>query len=110
VLQRSPPWAQEPTWKGNHVIKQALKLAGGVATVAGLMFALSAPALAHNRAHIILPDGSCLIVGSEKSVVLPDGTMLDLRPELDPWWVADQIGTSFAADEGNSRLLKGPCP
>jgi hypothetical protein len=66
-------------------------------------------ASAHNRAHIILPDGSCMIVGSEKSVTLPDGTLHDLRPET-PWNVADEIGTAFAADEGRSALRKGPCP
>lgn len=66
-----------------------------------------APALAHNRAHIILPDGRCIIVGSEKSVTLPDGTLHDLRPETP---LADEIGTAFAADEGRSALQKGPCP
>jgi hypothetical protein len=74
---------------------------------AALALMLSAAALAHNRAHVILPDGTCIIVGSEKSVTLPDGTLLDLRPETTP---ADEIGTSFAAEEGNSRLEKGPCP
>jgi hypothetical protein len=79
------------------------------ATAAGMAVALAvAPsAAAHNRAHIILPNGACIIVGSEKSVTLPDGTLLDLRPETVP---ADEIGTAFAADEGNSRLEKGPCP
>jgi hypothetical protein len=75
----------------------------------GLALALPATALAHNRAHIILPTGECIIVGSEKSVTLPDGTLLDLRPET-PWNVADEIGAAFAADEGNSALQKGPCP
>jgi hypothetical protein len=80
-----------------------------LATAVGMVVALAvAPsAAAHNRAHIILPNGDCLIVGSEKSVTLPDGTFLDLRPETVP---ADEIGTSFAAEEGNSRLEKGPCP
>ena len=59
------------------------------------------------RAHIILPSGECIIVGSEKSVTLPDGSLLDLRPETTP---ADEIGTTFAAQQGNSRLEKGPCP
>ena len=68
---------------------------------------LAATASAHNRAHVILPDGTCIVVGSEKSVTLPDGTLLDLRPETQP---ADEFGTAFAADEGNSRLQKGPCP
>jgi hypothetical protein len=91
------------------MLKQTLKLASGVATAAGLMLAVSSPAAAHNRAHIILPDGRCIVVGSEKSVELPDGTLQDLRPET-PWQVADEFGTSFAAEEGNSRLEKGPCP
>ena len=80
---------------------------------------LAATASAHNRAHVILPDGTCIIVGSEESVTVPDGTLksslqpdgvnvyLDLRPETYP---ADEVGTSFAADQGNSRLQKGPCP
>ena len=74
-----------------------------------LVLTLAPGASAHNRAHIILPSGECMIVGSEKSVTLPDGTFHDLRPET-PWNIADEIGTAFAADEGNSRLLKGPCP
>jgi hypothetical protein len=80
-----------------------------LATAAGMVVALAiAPtASAHNRAHIILPSGECMIVGSERSVTLPDGTLLDLRPETVP---ADEIGTAFAADEGNSRLQKGACP
>ncbi len=65
------------------------------------------PASAHNRAHVILPNGECIIVGSETSVTLPDGTLLDLRPETTP---ADEIGTSFAAEQGGSFLEKGPCP
>jgi hypothetical protein len=72
-----------------------------------LALTLASAASAHNRAHIILPTGECIIVGSEKSVTLPDGTLLDLRPETTP---ADEIGTAFAAEEGNSRLEKGPCP
>ena len=78
-----------------------------LATALALMLATTASA--HNRAHVILPNGTCIVVGSEKSVTLPDGTFLDLRPET-PWQVADEFGASFAADEGNSRLLKGPCP
>jgi hypothetical protein len=80
-----------------------------LATAAGMAVALAiAPsAAAHNRAHVILPNGACIIVGSEKSVTLPDGTFLDLRPETVP---ADEIGTSFAAEEGNSKLEKGACP
>ena len=75
--------------------------------LAALALTLAPAASAHNRAHIILPSGACMVVGSEKSVTLPDGTLLDLRPETQP---ADEFGTAFAADEGNSRLQKGPCP
>jgi hypothetical protein len=82
-----------------------------LATAAGMVVALAvAPsAAAHNRAHIILPSGECFIVGSEKSVYPgPDKTtQLDLRPETSP---ADEIGTAFAAEEGNSKLEKGVCP
>jgi hypothetical protein len=84
-----------------------LIVAGALAVVT--MGAGGTMASAHNRAHIILPDGTCIIVGSEKSVTMPDGTFHDLRPET-PWQVADEFGTSFSADEGNSRLEKGPCP
>jgi hypothetical protein len=83
------------------------KLVKAAVIAAALALMLTPAAPAHNRAHIILPNGTCIIVGSEKSVTLPDGTMLDLRPETTP---ADEIGTAFAADEGNSRLEKGPCP
>jgi hypothetical protein len=80
-----------------------------VLLVLAAALALAPAASAHNRAHIILPSGECMIVGSVKSVSLPDGTLLDLRPET-PWQVADEYGTAFAADEGNSALQKGACP
>lgn len=79
----------------------------GVLLAAALTLLVSPAAQAHNRAHVILPSGECIIVGSEKSVTLPDGTLLDLRPETPN---ADEFGTSFAADQGQSRLQKGPCP
>jgi hypothetical protein len=82
-------------------------LSGTVLVIVATALALAPGASAHNRAHIILPTGECIIVGSEKSVTLPDGTLLDLRPETQP---ADEIGTAFAATEGNSAIEKGPCP
>jgi len=83
----------------------------GTLAAAALGIALSFPAVAsaHNRAHMVLPTGKCIIVGSEKSVTLPDGTLLDLRPET-PYNVADEFGTAFAAEEGKSAIEKGPCP
>jgi hypothetical protein len=86
-------------------MKKVITVLFALATALALM--LAPAGFAHNRAHIILPTGECVIVGSEKSVTLPDGTMLDLRPETTP---ADEIGTSFAAEEGNSAIEKGPCP
>jgi hypothetical protein len=91
------------------------KLLSGTVLVAFVMaLMLTSVASAHNRAHIILPDGSCMIVGSEKSVPLPENAAAptnsdgfrDLRPETP----ADEIGTAFAAEEGNSAIEKGPCP
>jgi hypothetical protein len=87
--------------------KKLLCLPMAIAMVGVTEIASSTVASAHNRAHIILPSGRCIIVGSEKSVTLPDGSLLDLRPETVP---ADEIGTAFAADQGNSRVQKGGCP
>jgi hypothetical protein len=100
--------------KGGNMTKYTL-IKGALAAVAVAL--LLAPAgAAHNRAHIILPDGTCMIVGSVKSVELPENAAAptnslgqrDLRPGLPD--DADEIGTSFAADQGSSRLQKGPCP
>lgn len=88
-------------------MKKLVSVVAGLLLAAGFEVAFSTAASAHNRAHVILPDGSCMVVGSEKSVTLPDGSLHDLRPETTP---ADEIGTAFAADEGNSRLQKGGCP
>ena len=83
------------------------KLAKAAFAATALALALTPAAFAHNRAHIVLPTGECIVIGSEKSVTLPDGTLLDLRPETQP---ADEIGTAFAADQGNSRVEKFGCP
>ena len=80
-----------------------------LASAAGMVVALAtAPtASAHNRGLVWTPNDDCIQVGSIKSVTLPDGSLLDLRPETSP---ADEIGTAFAADEGNSQVEKGACP
>src|ERR687898_1717 len=83
--------------RGGLMLRRAI-----AATVIGGVLRLApAAASAHNRAHIVLPTGECIVVGSEKSVTLPDGTMLDLRPETTP---ADEIGSAFAADEGERSV------
>jgi hypothetical protein len=83
------------------------KLGKAALAAMALALALAPAALGHNRAHIVLPSGECIVIGSEKSVTLPDGTLLDLRPETTP---ADEIGAAFAADQGNSRVEKFGCP
>ena len=87
-------------------MKMTVKLLLVLATAA-LVLSFAPIASAHNRAHVILRNGQCIVVGSEKSVTLPNGALLDLRPETVP---ADEFGTAFAADEGNSALQKGACP
>jgi hypothetical protein len=80
------------------------------ALVAGaLVVALAQPAAAHNVGHVVLPTGTCVEIGSFKSVFPgPDKTTpLDLIPETGP--PLDEIGTSFAAWQGNTPILPGPC-
>lgn len=88
-------------------MKRYIGAAAAISAAAMLSVVGATGASAHNRAHIILPTGECMVVGSEKSVTMPDGSLHDLRPETVP---ADEIGTAYAADEGNSRLLKFGCP
>jgi hypothetical protein len=71
-----------------------------------VMLAIAPSASAHNRALVWLPTGDCVQVGSLKSVILPDGTFLDLRPETAP----DEIGTAYAAFVGTSARETGQCP
>ncbi len=84
-----------------------------VVLAAALALTVAAPASAHNRAHIILPNGDCVLIGSLKSVFPgPDKTTeLDLVPSTPQ----DEIGTSFVArmallGQGNPPLLLGNCP
>jgi hypothetical protein len=74
----------------------------------------AAPASAHNAGHIILPDGTCLDVGSSKDAPLvPEQNpnrnattgQLDLIPGS-----GDQYGARFAATQGNTSILPGNCP
>jgi hypothetical protein len=74
--------------------------------------ALAFPAMvtAHNRGLVWLPDGSCVQVGSLKSLYVPgQGGYLDLDP-TDGGYPLDEYGTSFAASQGNSAVEKGACP
>jgi hypothetical protein len=81
-----------------------------VALVAGV----GAPsALGHNAGHIILPDGSCLEVGSNKDAPIvaepAPGDLATGQLDLIPG-PGDQYGARFAADQGNTPILPGNCP
>jgi hypothetical protein len=88
-------------------MNRRLSLLAAAAALA-VSFALPSIAAAHNRALVWLPDGTCVQVGSIKSVYPgPDkDTQLDLDPDAD----GDNIGASYAALQGNSALEKGACP
>ncbi len=78
------------------------------AVAVGLMFAPAASA--HNAGHFTLPDGTCHEVGSFEPVLVgPDKTPLDLIPETQGG-MFDEVGTSYAAFQGQTPLLPGPCP
>lgn len=75
-----------------------------------LVVAMTQPVAAHNAGHIVLPSGLCLEIGSFKEVWPgPDkNAPLDLIPET-PYPPFDEIGTSFAAWQGETPILPGPC-
>jgi hypothetical protein len=80
---------------------------------------LASMASAHNSGHVILPDGTCINVGSEnEGPLVPDANpnrneivgssdygKLDLIEGL-----GDQYGARYADTRGNSAVLPGPCP
>ena len=81
-----------------------------VILAAAALLTLSVPsaASAHNRGLVWLPSGECVQVGSLKSVYPgPDKTT---ELDLDPTVEGDNIGTSFAAQQGESAVEKGACP
>ena len=67
---------------------------------------------AHNAGHFVLPDGTCHEVGSfrDAPMVGPQGskTQLDLIPET-PNPPLDEYGASFAAFQGTTPIMPGPC-
>ena len=81
-----------------------------VILAAAALVTLSLPSAtsAHNRGLVWLPTGECVQVGSLKSVYPgPDKTT---ELDLDPTVEGDNIGTSYAAQQGNSAVEKGACP
>ena len=81
-----------------------MRLAGVVAGAASLALFAAMPAAAHNAGHFTLPTGTCHQVGSFKHH--PRG--LDLMPETPSPF--DEYGASFAAFQGRTPILPGPCP
>lgn len=85
--------------------KKLIAVPALVLLIGGAQVAFSPMASAHNRAQNELPNGKCVVVGSLKSVTLPDGSLLDLRPETPQ----DEIGAAFAANQGHSHIEIGDC-
>lgn len=88
-----------------------------IAMLAGLVAALAAaaPVSAHNAGHVVLPDGSCIDVGSGKNApyVSPNNPHVNAttdpgRLDLEPG-SGDQYGARFAADQGGSALQPKFC-
>jgi hypothetical protein len=73
-------------------------------------------ASAHNAGHIILPDGTCLNVGSLKEAPYVSESNPHLNTSTDPGKLdlipgsGDQYGARFAATRGNTLILPGECP
>jgi hypothetical protein len=86
---------------------QARRFLAVIAATIGVL-AVAPPAMAHNRALVMLPNGDCVQVGSLKSVYPGPDKLTQL--DLDPVEPGDEIGTSYAALQGNSALEKGVCP
>lgn len=88
--------------------KTIRRIATAIATMAVV---LPAGASAHNAGHFTLPDGSCHEVGSFKHGPLvgppDDRHPLDLIPETPSPF--DEYGASFAAFQGSTPILPGPC-
>src|SRR5512146_639546 len=87
------------------------------AMLAGLVAALAAaaPVSAHNAGHVILPDGSCVDVGSGKNAPYVSPSNPNVNTTTDPGRLdlepgsGDQYGARFAADQGDSAVLPKFC-
>ena len=86
--------------------KTSLIAAAALASTVGLAF--SSGVHAHNQAYLLLPNGTCVVVGAGNFVLRPDGSyIIDLDPTTP---THQEFGTSHAAVQGNSRVQKGTCP
>jgi hypothetical protein len=67
-------------------------------------------AVAHNLAHLFLPDGTCVELGSgrEAPFVGPDKEQLDLIPGTP--LPRDEYGVSFVGVAEDNLIFPGACP
>ncbi len=76
--------------------------------VAGILASGGSVALAHNAAHIHLPNGDCMDVGSGKHAHNPE--QQDKDPSTPPSSTGgDEFGARHAATQGNSRIYPRFC-
>jgi hypothetical protein len=77
--------------------------------IVGLLL-MPVAAKAHNLAHLFLPDGTCVELGSarEAPLVGPDKEQLDLIPETP--LPRDEYGASFVGVARDNLIFPGGCP
>ena len=92
----------------NSISRTARRRLVILAAAALVTLSIPSAASAHNRGLVWLPTGECVQVGSLKSVLPGPDKSSEL--DLDPTAEGDNIGTSYAASEGNSAVEKGACP
>jgi hypothetical protein len=92
-----------------EVRTQMRRLVLAAAVLVGSL-ALPVTVSAHNAGHVLLPDSSCLNIGSFRDApLLGNGEQLDLVPGT-PNPPYDEIGVSFVGYWGRTPIYPGPCP
>jgi hypothetical protein len=88
------------------------------AAAAALVLVAVPAATAHNVAHLVLPDGTCVEVGAGNSPADQAIFQVDKIPSTVPVqdangdWIRDEFGTRWVADAshpGGSPLERGGC-
>jgi hypothetical protein len=93
-------------------------IGAAMAGVIGMQAISGGVAVAHNAGHVVLPDGTCLNVGSGKAgpFVAENNPHYHDAPDQDQGRLdliagpGDQYGARFAATRGNSEVLPAECP
>jgi hypothetical protein len=76
---------------------------------------LASTAAGHNAGHVILPDGTCIDVGSFKSAPYVSANNPHVNTSTDPGRLdlepgsGDQYGARFAADQGQTPIAPKWC-